>query len=209
MFREDPKVEDTGRWFISHDLRLGESSVPGAGIGVFATKDIPARTVVESSPIILMAQHTFEVLNEIHPPHRHILSDYPFQWTNNLSAIAIGWGSLLNHSFEPNLMWEFRREEDVGYNALWFRTKRNISAGEELFVRYVWDHDKLWFVDEDADEQTDMRTQIRRGGSTGMQVNQFFADIRMGQSLQERGHDVETLGDWTKVTKKKQKDGED
>ncbi len=209
MFRDDPKPSDD-KWFISHDLRLDESSIPGAGVGVFAANDIPARTVVESCSVILVAQHTFEVLNDIHPPHRHVLSDYPFQWTRKISAICLGWGALINHSFEPNTMWELKKEEDCGYNALWFRTKRDIAAGEELFVRYVWDNNKLWFVDDTADASIDHRTQVRQGGSMGMQVNQFFNDVAMIDSLRARDHNVETLGDWTRVSKKKkQKDGDD
>ena len=35
MFRDDPKPSDD-KWFISHDLRLDESSIPGAGVGVAA-----------------------------------------------------------------------------------------------------------------------------------------------------------------------------
>ena len=210
MFKDNPDPKSKDRWFISHDLRLGDSTIPNAGVGVFAINDIPARAVIESSPVVLVAQHTFEVLNDIHPPHRHLLSDYPFAWTQRTSAIAMGWGGLFNHSFEPNAMWELKKEEDVGYNAIWFRTKRIITAGEELFLRYVWDHDKLWFADDDADiaQGHDLRTQVRRSGSTGMQMNQFFADIQMGTELEARGHNVETLGDWKKVTKKKQKDEE-
>ncbi len=202
MFKEQEKFDQN--WFIHSDLRLGESTIPGAGTGVFATADIPARTVIESCPVIIMAHNTFNELNSIHPGVRHILSDYPFQWTNGRSAICLGWGGIINHSFEPNAQWRLRTKEEHGFDALVFRLKRNIKAGEEIFVRYVWDADKLWFVDEDAgDAPQTVTSQIQQYGTMGMQAQGFFNDVRRLQGVSKRGHNIETLGDWQLVTKKK------
>ena len=133
MFREPDKFEH--QYFIDSRIYLTESKIPHAGTGVFAKEDIPARVVVESSPVVLVSQDIFRAVNNIHPDTRNVLSDYPFAWTNGRSAFSLGWGGMFNHSFEPNVMWEFVTEEDDGHNALWFRTKRDIIAGEELFIR--------------------------------------------------------------------------
>ena len=208
MFKEQERFDE--KWFIG-DIRLGVSTIPNSGIGVFATKDIPARTVFESSPVIVVSHNTFEELNSIHDGVRHTLSDYPFAWNNGMSAIALGWGGLINHSFEPNAQWRLRTAEEHGYNALIFRTKVDIKAGEEIFIRYVWNSDRLWFVDDDAPISADsdsLRDQLMSRGSMGMQAQHFFNDVRRVQKWSDRGIDVETLGDWTKVTKKKKQGDE-
>ena len=205
MFKERQKYDKN--WFISPDIELAESGIPNAGMGVFAKNDIPARTIFESSPVIIVSHNTFDELNNIHPGIRHTLSDYPFAWINGNSAIALGWGGLINHSFEPNCQWRLRTMEEHGYDAIVFRTKRLIKAGEELFIRYVWDNNRLWFVDDDAPDSTEtVSRQIRSQGSMGMQAQGFFNDVRRVHSLSARGvNNVETLGDWAAVTKVKKK----
>jgi len=204
MFKE-PDTFDR-QWFIDSRLYLDESAIENAGIGIFTSDDIPARTIIESSPVILVSQDLFQVVNEIHPGVRNVLSDYPFMWTRGRSAIALGWGGLFNHSFKPNVMWELVTEEDDGFNAMRFRTKRVIKAGEELFVRYVWSADKLWFVDDSADDSQDIRSQLSVYGTMGMQATGFFNDVRRVTNLNDKGIRIETLGDWKAVTKKKEEE---
>ena len=204
MFKECDKFDR--RWFIDPRIHLGMSAIKNAGTGVFATNDIPSRTVIESSPVILVSRDLFDVINNIHSNVRNILSDYPFAWPNGISAFALGWGGLYNHSFEPNVMWEFVTEEDDGFNALRFRTKRDIKAGEELFIRYVWMAARLWFVDDDADGRPTLDQQFSAHGSMGLQTNKFFSDAKRISDLSDRGFNVETLGDWKQVAKKKEEE---
>jgi hypothetical protein len=201
VFKENDMFES--KWFITNCIRLGDSTIEGAGIGVFAIKDLPARTVIEASPVIVVHKSTFETLNDIHPGVRNILSDYPFAWPGGCSAIAMGWGGVYNHSFMHNVMWEIiAKENGDSHNALRFRTKRDIVAGEELFIRYTWTANNLWFIDNAAPPASpSLRDQLASHGSMGMKTERFFADAKYLNARIESGK--ETLGDYELVTKNK------
>ena len=138
-------------WFTDNRISLAPSSIPGAGLGVFARKHIPAGTIIETSPVLLFSA---DIYNAIDKPTdlgaRNILSDYPFSWSKGRSALAFGWGSLFNHSDRPNVSFKNITEESDGYNALQFRVMKNIAVGEELFIRYAWDTSSLWFMNQEA-----------------------------------------------------------
>ena len=201
MFREEERNQE--RWFTHPDLYLDNSSIPGAGTGIFSKIDIPAYTLVESSPVIVCARDSFRTLNAIHPKVRHILSDYQFEWDSWSAVICLGWGSIFNHSFEPNCRWHTIKEDEHGYNAMWFRTKRDVKAGEELFVRYCWDADRLWFVDDSVEQSNHptLNKQVRSKGTFTMQTEHYFNRAARVYDVASRGHNIETLGDYRTVTK--------
>ena len=97
---------------------------PGKGLGVFATEAISAGEVIECAPV-----HSLSSEDES-------LRDYQFCYPKSLNyreqVLAWGYGSLYNHSSEPNCCWrnhpEFRGFE---YYAL-----RDIHPGEELLINY-------------------------------------------------------------------------
>lgn len=194
MFKEP--VNDPRKWFISHDVEVKESTIPGAGAGGFAVNDIPARTIIEKSPVVIVGQDIFHHLNDLHDV-RNVLCDYPFQWYDGKCAFALGWGGVYNHSFDANVKWHPHEEE--GANCLVYTTKRDIKAGEELFVRYCWSADKLWFVDESVDMGHNRRPGPS-GVSMGMQAQTLFGDMARVVGADARGHQVETLGDFKKVS---------
>ena len=201
VFKERTDLENKHKWFITDYICLGDSLIESAGTGVFATRDIPSRTVIESAPVIIVARETFHTLDNIHPGVRNVLSDYPFTWENGRSAIAMGWGGLYNHSFEHNVTWESITEESAGYNALKYRTKRDIVSGEELLIRYTWGANSLWFIDGDVPSpDMSLRDQVKFHGSMGIQTSAFFADAKYAVTRQALGK--ETLSDYTLVTKK-------
>src|SRR5262249_22778378 len=79
-----------------------------------------------------------------------ILEMYCFCWgTDSEMAIALGYGSIYNHSYEPNA--EFNRA--VGEGAIDFVALRDIDRGEEITINYnglpedqspIWFHDGQW-----------------------------------------------------------------
>ena len=85
-------------------------------------------------------------------------------------------------------------------------TVKDIKAGEELFIRYVWMAARLWFVDDDADGRPTLDQQFSAHGSMGLQTNKFFSDAKRISDLSDRGFNVETLGDWKQVAKKKEEE---
>ena len=153
MFKE-PR-SSLPRYFIDKRLELQASQLHGTG--VFAKEEIEEHTLIESSPVILFHRQTTRELKEV-LGKRHILSDYVFRWPEGMQAIALGFGSLYNHSTNDACV-SYRVREDN--EAIEFITQRKISAGEELLIRYVAkeDYDKLWFVDDEAPD-----TSLRRPG---------------------------------------------
>ncbi|MBK25088.1 MAG: hypothetical protein CME70_19475 [Halobacteriovorax sp.] len=160
MFREKEEVK---KWFISHKLEIRDSDIHG--IGVFATEKIPKHEVIESAPVVIAHVDTLHTLNEFccAAGTRHIFMDYVFGFGPGLIAFPLGWSGIYNHRHEPNAFWDIISENELpgrskeadkrsGYNALIFRTKREIEAGEEITTRYSPDAGKLWFVDDDAPE---------------------------------------------------------
>ena len=140
--------KDYPKWFISEKLEIKNS--PISGLGVFAREYIPARELIEASPIIIFHRDTFDALTERDDfgVTRHVFLDYPFYWENEFSCIALGWGGLYNHSTNsPNAMWKTNHDGP----SLDFYARCEIEPGEEILTRYlpVKNANKLWFVDDD------------------------------------------------------------
>jgi tRNA-specific adenosine deaminase 3 len=95
------------------------------GRGVFATKDIPKGSIVEVSPVILLPEASVD----------KILDQYVFLWDTVNYALALGLGSLFNHSSKPNMNMtvRLRRKELV------FRTRRLVKANEEMTHSYGYE----------------------------------------------------------------------
>lgn len=110
------------------------------GRGVFTSKNIPAGTVIEISPVIDL---TIKERKQIEGTK---LYHYIFEWANSRkqAALALGYVSMYNHSFEPNCEYE----QDYEEKTMTIRTIRNVKKGEELLFSYNGDPaDKspLWF----------------------------------------------------------------
>lgn len=147
MFREPrnsfPKV------FIDSRVEVAES--PIHRWGMFAKEDIPAHTMIESAPVVLVHNSISEHLYEINNC-RHILQDYPFAWKDGFLAYALGWAAVYNHLRDCSVVWR----QNFEYETIEFTTRRDIKAGEELTVRYlpVRLRGALWFDSEEDDDIT-------------------------------------------------------
>jgi len=98
---------------------------PGKGRGVFARVDIPEGTIVERVPLLIVDADELEDSG---------LMDYVFIWSKKTVAIALGYGSIYNHSFVPNA----RYYDGPGRTKV-FMALRDIQAGEEITVNYNGD----------------------------------------------------------------------
>jgi SET domain-containing protein len=99
----------------------------GKGRGVFARQFIPEGTVFERVPVLVIPED--EILEQ-----PGMLSHYVFEWGKGTVALALGFGSMYNHSFNPNA-----RYDDVGRQTKIFTALRDISAGEEVTINYNGD----------------------------------------------------------------------
>ena len=108
------------------------------GRGVFARCHIDEGQVIERVPVLVLP------MQEVGTGHgRTALEDYCFMWGRNTYAVALGYGSMYNHSFDPNA-----RYDDVGQLTKEFVALRDIQPGEEITVNYNGDPDDdapLWF----------------------------------------------------------------
>lgn len=100
--------------------------IEGKGRGVFARTFIPDGTVIERVPLLILP-----IRDLWSPEGNSCLADYVFAWNRNSVALALGYGSLYNHSYEPNA-----RYDDVGRNTKVFTAIRDISPGDEVTVNY-------------------------------------------------------------------------
>lgn len=111
----------------------------GKGRGVFAKQSIGRGELVERSPIIVFTPEEWEHIEKT------VLYDYCFNWGDRQGALALGCGSLYNHSFHPNAKYiKNLREMAIDFLAL-----RDIEAGEEITVNYngaPGDRDPVWFT---------------------------------------------------------------
>ena len=136
----DIKKKEKDVWYTIPGVRARKSSIHG--MGLFATETIAMGSLIERAPLIICDTYSFRCLDDI-MGIRHILSDYPFKWNRSQSAIALGYGSLINHSTSPNALFKFNYD----YPAIEYYARRTISADEEIVMQYVPDYNlnKLWF----------------------------------------------------------------
>ncbi|MED4584879.1 SET domain-containing protein [Brevibacillus choshinensis] len=102
--------------------------IKGKGRGVIAAKDFIKGEIIERSPVIVIPYHELMYILKT------ILINYIFSWESNQSAIALGYGSLYNHSHHPNATY-FTRIKDM---CIEFQALENIQEGQEITIDYGW-----------------------------------------------------------------------
>ena len=110
----------------------------GKGLGVFARRLIHDGDVIERVPVLVMpAGDTKNAAGQTR------MSVYCFEWGPGTVAVALGYGSLYNHSYQPNA-----RYDDEGAQSKIFSAIRDIAPGEEIVVNYNGepeDRTPVWF----------------------------------------------------------------
>jgi hypothetical protein len=93
----------------SDNVYIGKSAIPNAGRGVFARRDIKKGEIIERSPIIEVPKNDLSNLKE------SILVTYFFYFGKNKErlAMALGFGSMYNHSSKPNTTYRIKPKEMV------------------------------------------------------------------------------------------------
>jgi hypothetical protein len=110
------------------------------GRGVFTMEELPANSLIEVAPVIIMEKEDREMLDKT------ILHDYIFEWGNGTAqcCMALGYVPIYNHAYASNCEYEM----DFDAATITIKTMRIIKAGEELFINYNgdWNDAKpLWF----------------------------------------------------------------
>jgi SET domain-containing protein len=117
------------------------------GRGVFSAIHISEGTLIEVCPMIVLPEEDFQKI------HDSTLHDYYFLWGDeeNQCAIALGFGSLYNHDYEPNARYFVDPEEET----MEIYAIREIFPGDEITVTYNGhpdDKSLVWFEDPAYDK---------------------------------------------------------
>jgi uncharacterized protein len=114
------------------------------GRGVVAAAAIAPGQLIERSPVLIIPEKDRVATDDT------IVFTYVFMWEHDTveedlyrhrgrSAIALGYTSLLNHSYRPNCNF-IRHIDDLAIDLV---AARSIAAGEELTIDYQM---TLWFT---------------------------------------------------------------
>jgi len=119
-------------------LFMAPSTIEGRGM--FTAEPIEAGNSIEVCPVIVLTEKDRSVI------HKTTLHDYYFTWgeDDKACAIALGYGSIYNHSYEPNA----RFLVDLEMKTISIRSIKDIEAGEEITINYNGEPDNqtpLWF----------------------------------------------------------------
>jgi SET domain-containing protein len=116
------------------------ASIAEKGRAVFADEFIPAGATIETAPVLTFPREQWALIEQTQ------FCEYCYFWGEELldGAMALGMGSLYNHSFEPNARYLRHVEAQcIEYVAL-----QDIPAGEEITINYNGDPDDrtpVWF----------------------------------------------------------------
>ena len=112
----------------SDKVYISKSGIPDAGRGVYARRDIKKGEIVERCPIIEVPKHDMSNLKE------SILVPYFFYFGKNKErlAIALGFGSIYNHSDKPNSTYKIKSKEKL----IDFVALTDIKKDDEITFNY-------------------------------------------------------------------------
>lgn len=118
--------------------RLSVRVVPGMGRGVFAAEPIRKGRLIEACPVIPLAKGEEEDVTG------RTLESYLFEWGDDGDhfCLALGYGSLYNHSATPNASFE----TDPERMRIVFRAVRDIPEGRQILIDYGWEADDNHFA---------------------------------------------------------------
>jgi len=110
------------------------------GRGVFTKENIPAGTIIEMAPVIVMT-----AADRVHLD-KTPLHDYIFEWGKDKQqcCMALGLVPIYNHSYKSNCEYFMNFAEAN----MFVKTVHDIEAGAELTINYNGDWNdatKVWF----------------------------------------------------------------
>lgn len=125
----------------SDKVYIKQSNILNAGRGVHAKCDIKKGEIIEKCPVILVSKYDTSKLNE------SILVTYFFYFGKKKDKllIALGFGSIYNHSYQPNSIYRIKPKEKI----IEFISIKDIKKDDEITFNYKAENSKniipLWF----------------------------------------------------------------
>ena len=127
-------------FLASENVYINKSKIHNAGRGVFARRDINKDEIIERCPIIEVPKYDTSNLRG------SILVTYFFYFGKNKerSVIALGFGSIYNHTYKPNARFKIKQKNMI----IDFVALNDIKKDDEITVNYCNGNPKknpLWF----------------------------------------------------------------
>lgn len=125
----------------SDKIYIGQSKIFNAGRGVYARCDIKKQEIIEKCPVIEVPKHDLANLKE------SILVTYFFYFGKKRErlAVALGFGSIYNHTRSPNAKYEI----SLTKNTIDFIALNDIKKDDEITINYnpgiLKNKNPLWF----------------------------------------------------------------
>ncbi len=118
------------------------------GRGVFTGEAIPKGSIIEICPVLVLSSDDLLRIKET------MLYDYYFEWGEERSgaALALGFGSIYNHSIAPNAKYMV----DFEAQNLEIHCIQDIEAGEEIKFNYNGSPESkelVWFEKEKGSQK--------------------------------------------------------
>ena len=108
-----------------------------SGRGVFAGENIRKGEIIEVAPILILE------FTDFIDTKWNLLFEY-FFWMDDFVALSLGYGSLYNHSINPNIEYRIsKKEKTISFTAV-----RDIKKDEEILFNYKGSSNPktpLWF----------------------------------------------------------------
>ena len=116
--------------FVSSKIRVQQS--PVHRWGMFAVEKIKANEIIEECPMVELEQRWLDKDESIFSRYRF---NFPSGGHPESQQICLGYGSIYNHSNEPNAYWHsvYYSSEISTYR---FIALRDIEPNEEIFICY-------------------------------------------------------------------------
>jgi uncharacterized protein len=111
---------------------------PLHGFGVFTDEAFASGDPIEECPVLVIPSPQRELID------RTVFSGYYYEWGEAEGALALGFGSLYNHSYRPAARYDPADEGPV----LIISAIRRISPGSEITINYNGNprsRKRLWF----------------------------------------------------------------
>ena len=118
-------------------IYIDKSKIPDSGKGVFALENIKKGEIIEVAPILVLE------FTDFIDTKWNLLFEYYF-WMDDYVALALGYGSMYNHSKDANCKYELDREKQT----ITLTAIKDIKVNEEIFFNYKGSSSEkapLWF----------------------------------------------------------------
>lgn len=113
-------------------IYIADSKIPNpkneefiSGKGVFASENINKGEIIEVAPILILE------FSDFIDTKWNLLFEYYF-WLDDFVVLALGYGSLYNHSKNPNAEYKIKQKDKT----ITFSAIKNIQKNEEILINY-------------------------------------------------------------------------